>query len=468
MTSSGLCHAAPQDCVGEFLTALDELGLPHCALHAHGGFLYQFDIAVDPSCVNQVMSVARRILKPKLIRNEQRGRRLGVLFERSPATSGTNEKLVLVLRESFPLDGHTNVKELLENRKRECGFWVPPAELQLKRLMFESLFSSVSASHVAHIRSLLQQDDERIRAVGQELFGAQVIAELHRGVLSEDLSRHARRRIAFRHPLTAARSSVGNCAESLRQFFSPEGFFCVILGPDGVGKSTTIEHFRSALEIVFGRCHTRRWRPAAIRRISPGRPDKMPHSGVQRGKLASAAYIVGLMLDFTIGYLTRLLPLLARSEAVVFDRYFHDMLVDSRRYRYAGPRWLVSLGASLVPPRGATFVVLDAREEVVLARKKELAPEELCRQRLAYAEFALSHERSLLIDTNGTVRETVEKLTKQIFRRVQSENPEWSAYVAEDRNTAPPRIQIVSPASPDADLLPIANANASKALEDGL
>ena len=51
------------------------------------------------------------------------------------------------------------------------------------------------------------------------------------------------------------------------------------------------------------------------------------------------AYLSAFFLDHWVGYIFKVRPALGRSNFVIFDRYFHDVLVDPRRYRYGGPSW---------------------------------------------------------------------------------------------------------------------------------
>jgi len=98
----------------------------------------------------------------------------------------------------------------------------------------------------------------------------------------------------------------------------------------------------------------------------------------------------GVYADYLAGHRRLIRPALERGELVVFDRYFHDILVDSKRYRYGGPQWLLPAMKNLLPQRRVFFVVLDADEKVILSRKQEVSLEELRAQRRKYAALARS------------------------------------------------------------------------------
>jgi thymidylate kinase len=208
----------------------------------------------------------------------------------------------------------------------------------------------------------------------------------------------------------------------IRAWLQPNGLFCVILGPDGVGKSTTIEGLQRELQTLFGPCRKQRWRPGLIRKVKPDSSNRMPHAKTQRGGVASALSLLGFALDFSVGYAVSAYPAMVRSETIIFDRYFHDLLIDPKRYRYAGPTWLVRFMARFIPPRDALFIVLDAEEEVILRRKQELPADELRRQRNAYRSFGAHAQNSMIVSTEKPVDEIVAEIVDKILKILASRN----------------------------------------------
>lgn len=222
--------------------------------------------------------------------------------------------------------------------------------------------------------------------------------------------------------LAPAKTLLNTAAGKSRSWFRPNGLFCVVLGPDGVGKSTTIEHLQRELQTIFGTCTKRRWRPGLIRKVAGDSLNRMPHAKPLRGSFASAAALLGLAVDFSFGYAVSTHPAMVRSEAIIFDRYFQDLLIDPKRYRYAGPMWLPRLLAKFIPPRNALFIILDADEKVILSRKQELPPDELRRQREAYRSFGARARNAIVIRTEKPVQEIVAEITGEISRILAARN----------------------------------------------
>jgi hypothetical protein len=120
---------------------------------------------------------------------------------------------------------------------------------------------------------------------------------------------------------------------------------------------------------------------------------------------------------------------LARNTLVIFDRFYHDLLIDPKRYRFGGPLWLVRAVSRIVPPRDLFFVVLDADEQTILSRKQQLPPEEIRRQRRAYSEFAAQAAASVMVSTENAIEqckaEALERIFQHLSARLADRNPRW-------------------------------------------
>jgi len=103
------------------------------------------------------------------------------------------------------------------------------------------------------------------------------------------------------------------------------------------------------------------------------------------------------------------------------------------RYRYGGPMWLARFLGRFVPPPDIVFLVLDAEDEVILSRKREVALEELRRQRQGYQRFTGDDKRATLIKTDEgierTVREATQFVVQYLAQRFERRHSRWLAAV---------------------------------------
>lgn len=333
----------------------------------------------------------------------------------------------------------TSGEKLVTGRIRRDSVWISNPKVELHYLLSKTtLKGEVPPHQQTRFKSLVDEiGASQAEQVVRELYGKKwqrrVVEACLEGTLPSiitDLARALRCRAALRHPLNPIRNLFGDSVRLFRRWLEPTGVFLVVLGPDGVGKSTLLGQLVEKLGPAFRRHQVFHFRPQLIKPgKETGRPITNPHAKQVRGTFASVARLLGLFLDFWAGHLLVTRPLLARSGLIIFDRYFHDILVDNRRYRYGGPLWLPRIFARIIPPPDLLFLVLDADSTVILSRKREVAPEELERQRASYAQLASQVCHSGLIKTDEGVTESVSAAARTVAiymaQRFERQHQSW-------------------------------------------
>jgi thymidylate kinase len=194
----------------------------------------------------------------------------------------------------------------------------------------------------------------------------------------------------------------------------PTGLWVAFLGPDGSGKSTILSRVADEIAPAFQRTQLFHLRAPLLRQHGSVRPHDNPHGQRARGCAASLVQLAVNLVRCWLGYWLHLWPARARSTFIGFDRYYPDLLVDPRRYRYGGPHWLARLVCTGIP-QPDLWILLDAPASVITARKKEIPPAEIERQRLSYRQLVVGMRNGHIIDASRSPDEVVHRVEQIII-----------------------------------------------------
>jgi thymidylate kinase len=186
----------------------------------------------------------------------------------------------------------------------------------------------------------------------------------------------------------------------------------VFLGPDGVGKSTVIAGVQEDLSPAFLKTEYHTFAPSLLPARMQQKPS--PHAKPPRGKLASLYKVAWWSICYTLGYIASIHPARARSAFVLNHRYLLDAIVDPKRYRYSGPKFLLKLVA-LISPKADLVVLLNAPPEVIQSRKQEVPFEETARQCLEYRAVVEPLSNGRIIDASVAVQDTIAAVDREIL-----------------------------------------------------
>ena len=194
-----------------------------------------------------------------------------------------------------------------------------------------------------------------------------------------------------------------------------KGLLVTFLGPDGAGKSTVGDGLEKAIKSSFDGVERFHFRPSSFSsKNNVATVVENPHEQNTRGMIISIAKLIYFIIDYFIGNITKIIPLKRKSYLIIFDRYFHDLFIDPRRYRYGAPMWLAKLASHFIPTPDL-FIIFDAPTDVIQSRKKEVSSEETERQRQAYIAFAKTKLNCIVIDTSVGIDESVDIVTKALL-----------------------------------------------------
>lgn len=225
--------------------------------------------------------------------------------------------------------------------------------------------------------------------------------------------------VVLRHPMRSAWRWLEHCLTELkiRRTRAYLDLICV-LGPDGVGKSSVLERVIPQLQNATKVVEMRHLKPVIFMksRVKARGVVTDPHRLPPRSGLLSSLKLVVWLAECWLDFILR-----ARKNLTlqVYDRYFHDLLVDPRRYRYGGPGWIAKIISRLVP-QPDLVLLLDAPAELVQSRKQELPLEETLRQRNDYQRLLATLPQGVVIDASLPLDQVCDNARTAILDSLES------------------------------------------------
>lgn len=413
---------------------LEQSGVPYCLLHDYET-LGESRSNRDIDCVVPARVVPRGVAELLRANPGRIGADL-VGWDGSP-----NHYLTLVARSGdaplclIHLDLHPGYEyagrrfysdwELLNSRRLQGNVWVPAPDIEfgcnvvkkiakgrLDRERDEGLSALYRRDPAGCGRQIARfwglEDTKTIATAAETGDWASVRAALS-ALRSALLGRFARR-----HPVAVARARAHSLRRRMRRWWSPpRGLHVVLLGPDGAGKSTTIDRVTDDLGPLF---------PGGVQmetvagfRTRPNIASSQPHAKTPRSVPVSIAKVVYWFLYYTPGYWIKVTPALRRQTLRLNHRYLLDTVIDPRRYRYGGPAWLLRLVWRLAI-KPDLVVLLDGPPDVIHARKQEVPFEETVRQCRAYRLTVEQLPYGCIVDATQTMSAVAADVNAEIVR----------------------------------------------------
>lgn len=332
-------------------------------------------------------------------------------------------------------------EHFLARRKRYRRFYVAE-ELDglLDKLVYLYLLNApIPAHYLERAKVLLAERGEEFGQRLASLLGAEHGTRLRNAVRrggewnSPEVTRGQRLHILWQWicgaPLAHLRGLPRFLYYRLRYRLFPQGELISLSGPDGCGKTTLLSmvaaHLAGAFR--FGPENIFHHRPHLFPRIAEiahklhftktvDANYASPHRGKPSGFIGSLLRLGYYVLDYSLGYLVKVRPLLVRRQPVVFDRYFYDVVADCERTNIALPQGLLRRAFTLVPVPSSAFYI-EVSPSTILSRKQELTPEAIDRLCLRYRELVQTRPEFVAIQNEAEAETAAALLVDTIIRR---------------------------------------------------
>ena len=177
-----------------------------------------------------------------------------------------------------------------------------------------------------------------------------------------------------------------------------------LMGVDGAGKTTLAKK----LNKLFKNSKYLHLKPYILfkdRRIVI----KDPHNTKTSSSLISLWRIFSWLASYKIFFYQN-----KKKIIFFFDRYAHDVLIDTLRYKHNLPVGLTKL-ILIFFPQPDLWIFLNPPSKVIISRKIELPKNELKRQIKSYTKFFKNKKNVLNINKNMSQKKIIKQIRKKIM-----------------------------------------------------
>lgn len=366
-------------------------------------------------------------------------------------------KHVIDLHERMVFRGleYLNAGTILQRRRTEGGYSFLSTEDELLTLLFHNVLGKrqIQPKHRARLEQLLAQRlDETYLAEHLRQYGlGTVFTQIreHFNELADDagamrqLHREAIHSLKRKSPANAFAQRRMRCRATLARWVGPRrGSLVVFLGPDGCGKSSTIQALRRqfrgatlATDIAYlgpwGQSRLPLQKLVSALHLKPYRPEEKARF---RGKHSSAGddswladlsfgvkgtlFYAALAVELWFRFLVLVLPNLRRGRVVLGDRYIYDILIG---YKNRPTQYFSRLRAMLcrLYPKPDMTILLDAPPEIIHARKPQLDVVQLADISARYRTLGNRlgfHQLDTSVNLDATLQQFQRELLPHILR----------------------------------------------------
>lgn len=329
---------------------------------------------------------------------------------------------------------YADVESVLERKRPYKDFYVLDEQTEFLHVLVHGIYYSADFDHriryVKKIKNFLKEGRPVPEAGIRHLFpfiGASRVSAFLNKEMPEKLLLHERamkilllmnilasdRRLFVRKLTSYLKGKFG----MVSRYIFPPGEFVAILGPDGVGKSTTAVLANELLkEVGVPAYHSHLgFRPSVLPRrqkLGLGEPHKAKKHPVR--DLLRYCYH---FLDYWFAYYLHIRPRLVAGEVVIAERDFYDYMLQINRKELGVSDGFVRWTFNLFMPKATACVLLANDPDEILKRRQELTKGEIDSILKKGRELGIAAHRFKEIRTDRTPEIIARELAEWIVCR---------------------------------------------------
>ena len=208
----------------------------------------------------------------------------------------------------------------------------------------------------------------------------------------------------------------------IRFYLQKEGVFIVMLGPDGVGKTTIAQKLLTNFRGVFKKGLYFHWIPPIFStfHIKLNNYTRMNIPKINVNRIVYLISYVRLLKNFTsawLVYLLRILPEKYRDRIIIGDRFYFTYYFDPLIVKFYPPVKIINKVLKYFP-KPNIILILEAEADTIKNRKNELVNEEILSitSKLRYLVNFVNGVRIDFISANSSIEEVTASCEEKIVQ----------------------------------------------------
>ncbi|OEK07758.1 hypothetical protein A8C32_14800 [Flavivirga aquatica] len=201
----------------------------------------------------------------------------------------------------------------------------------------------------------------------------------------------------------------------LKRIIKPTGIAISFLGPDGSGKSTIIDGLINKT-LPYRKTAYFHLKPIINNTTNSSKVTKAPHKYKPYSKSKSYFKLLFFIYQYNLGWIKNISSLRIKSTLIIFDRYYDDLIVDYKRYRYGGSKNIAKLTRHFIP-KPELYFILTADANIIYSRKQEVDYYELQTQIEDYKTL-VNGKQYHYIDANKSPESIVNEVYSILMKKM--------------------------------------------------
>jgi len=329
-------------------------------------------------------------------------------------------------------------KEIMRHTISHNGFCVADNIVEAAMHLLYPLLQNAQVKDKYKETLYSYNNDDRYQEIVVDSIGADCANEIFKFVQIKDwtsIENNANmyrkalvRRLIYKLDFQRVKIFFNFVTSNLKRLFKKNGLFIAFIGPDGCGKTTTIRNIKLKMENVFlsNKMKLFYWRPFLLPRLSNLIVDKKKNVSEDnetydfhgrrdisykfKDKCIYLVKFFYYIFDYIIG-IKKYISSWSRGGLVIFDRYYHDLIIYPERFGFYVPHKIVKWFNKIIIQPDVIFY-LSADYQTLYDRKKEISVDEIIRQQNEYRKLSDMNKNIYCVDTGQSENETMYNIEK--------------------------------------------------------